>query len=395
MIFRRLFQFLCGFVVFRASGGFPERFLNLCRLEHVPLWRLRSSGDALTARTAAANYKRLRSVAARSGMRLRIVKKRGAPFALRRYRGRYGLLIGAALLLLLFPALQGRIWSIEVQNQTAVPSAEILNAFAQAGVRLGTRADRLDESAVERAAILQLPRIQWANVNFGGCAAVIEVREAKPDETETPGDAPANLVAARDGTIRLMQPFHGTAAVKAGTPVLKGDLLIGGMIEHRDGTTQFCRAAGYVTAATARRFTAPLPLSHPVLQRSVVQRRLRISVFTLALPAPREAAFREVSAPVIRGVTLPFFLVRYTAHTATETVFEPTPEEGRLLCALTFFDDCCEALRPVRVEQAAVVRTAGGMEGRFACEENVGLLRPLEIVQEEAPVQTADPQTDF
>ncbi|MBQ6266350.1 MAG: sporulation protein YqfD [Clostridia bacterium] len=382
MIVVKLFRLLFGFVTFRAAGGFPERFLNLCRAEHLPIWHLRSDSDGLTARTAAADYKRLRPIAAKAGMRLTLLRKRGAPFALRRLRGRQGLLIGAGCVCLLLGLLHGRIWSIELQNETSVPSAEILAAFAQAGVRTGARMAALDEGTVERAAILQLPRIQWTNVNFGGCAAVIAVREATPDSIEDNTNAPANLVAARDGTILLMQPFRGTAAVKRGLPVLKGELLIAGMTENKDGVTRFCRAAGYVTAQTRRRCTVALPQTATLQMQTGLTRQVRLQLFSLTLPAPRGGGFCEVSAPVIRGVTLPFAVRTYTQHTAAAVDYAPTPQEAQLLCALTFFDRCCEEFRWLTVEQAQICADGGGLHGDFLCTENIGACVPMEIAEE-------------
>ena len=382
MIVIKLFRLLCGFVSFRASGGFPERFLNLCRAEHIPIWRLRSGGSCLTARTAAADYKRLRPVAAKAGMRLELLQKRGAPFALRRLRGRQGLLIGAACVCLLFGLLQGRVWSIEVENPTAVPSAEILAAFAQAGLRTGVRMTALDEGTVERAAILQLPRIQWVNVNFGGCAAVIAVREAKPDAIEDKTAAPANLVAARDGTIELLQPFRGTAAVKRGLPVLKGELLISGMTENKDGVTRFCRAEGYVTAQTQRRCTFALPQTTALKKQTGLRRTARLQLFSLTLPAPRGGGFREDSAPVIRGVALPFGVRYYTQRAVAPVDFTPSPQEARLLCALAFFDRCCEDFRWLTVEDAQIRADGGGLHGDFLCTENIGACVPMEIAEE-------------
>lgn len=384
MIVLQLFRFLFGYVVFRAEGGFPERFLNLCRVEHIPIWRLRSSGNGLTARTAAADYRRLRPVAARSGMRLQLQQKRGVPFALRRLRGRQGLLIGLACACLLLGLLHSRVWSIELQNETGVPSAEILAAFEQAGLRVGARIQALDEGTVERAAIRQLPRIQWVNVNFGGCAAVIAVREAKPDAVEAPADAPANLVAARDGTVQLLQPFRGTAAVKRGAAVLKGELLISGVTDNKDGSAGFCRADGYVTAQTHRRCTVSLPQAGTLQMRTGLTRQLRPQVFSLSLPAPRGAQFREVAAPVIRGVTLPFALVTYTRHSLAPADHALPPADAAQLCALTFFERCSADFRWLAVEQADIRRTETGLRGDFICTENIGAAVPFELAQEPA-----------
>ncbi|MBQ9553290.1 MAG: sporulation protein YqfD, partial [Clostridia bacterium] len=72
MIFVRFLRLLAGWVSFRVSGGFPERFINLCSRENIPLWNLKNEGGALSAATTIAGYRHLRSCAVRSGMRSRV-----------------------------------------------------------------------------------------------------------------------------------------------------------------------------------------------------------------------------------------------------------------------------------------------------------------------------------
>ena len=47
MIFLRLLHWLRGYVAFTASGGFPERFVNLCAGMRVRVWDVRPKDGAL------------------------------------------------------------------------------------------------------------------------------------------------------------------------------------------------------------------------------------------------------------------------------------------------------------------------------------------------------------
>ena len=71
MFFIKLIRFLCGYVRFRAKGGFPERFINLCSKENIPLWDISGSKGEMYAKTTIRGYHRIRACARKSGMRRR------------------------------------------------------------------------------------------------------------------------------------------------------------------------------------------------------------------------------------------------------------------------------------------------------------------------------------
>lgn len=56
MLFIKLIRFLCGYVRFRAKGGFPERFINLCSKENIPLWDISGSKGEMYAKTTIRGY---------------------------------------------------------------------------------------------------------------------------------------------------------------------------------------------------------------------------------------------------------------------------------------------------------------------------------------------------
>ena len=86
-----LFRLLFGYVRFCAYGGFAERFVNLCDLQKIKVRSLSFNEERLEGFVTARDYKKLRPVAKRSGMRLSCLSKHGLPFFLFRNRNRVGL----------------------------------------------------------------------------------------------------------------------------------------------------------------------------------------------------------------------------------------------------------------------------------------------------------------
>ena len=98
----------------KASGGFPERFLNLCSRGNIPYWDVCCTNGVVFARTTPEGYRMMRPCAKKAGMRMKIVKKSGLPFLLSKNRVHEGLAVGAVCFILITAALSGRIWTVNV-----------------------------------------------------------------------------------------------------------------------------------------------------------------------------------------------------------------------------------------------------------------------------------------
>ena len=81
MLIIRLIRFLLGFVTFTAYGGFPERFVNLCTMNKIPLWNMKKEKDFITADTTVNGYKSIKASAKNSGVRVRITKSTDCRFS--------------------------------------------------------------------------------------------------------------------------------------------------------------------------------------------------------------------------------------------------------------------------------------------------------------------------
>ena len=92
MIFN-LFHLIFGCVCFTASGGFAERFINVCTAKGIQLWGIRKKSYGLTACTTIEGYKKIINAARASGMKVRIKKKVGLPFIIRKYESHTGLFV--------------------------------------------------------------------------------------------------------------------------------------------------------------------------------------------------------------------------------------------------------------------------------------------------------------
>ena len=99
-----LYNLLRGTVQIEIRSGWPERFLSGCAQGGIALWDTHcESPDCFTVWVSAADFFRLKPYARRSMTRLRILRKRGIPFAAQRLMRKRVLWITAlACLFLIF-----------------------------------------------------------------------------------------------------------------------------------------------------------------------------------------------------------------------------------------------------------------------------------------------------
>lgn len=248
MLIIELIRYLFGYINFRAYGGFADRFINLCTKDEIPLWNIRNINGNITASTTIEGYLNIRSAARKSGMRLRVTEKKGLIFFLKRNKLRTGLFLGFALSVLIISVLSQFVWSVSLVGNITLDDDYILDTFEKYGVCVGSRISAVDTELAAQNAMSDIEKLSWASVNLKGSVMVIEVRE-KTDAPEIYDDkTPTNLVAGEDGVILSIDVLYGKEEVKPGSAVLKGDLLISGLVSHPDGSESLIHADGYVKA---------------------------------------------------------------------------------------------------------------------------------------------------
>lgn len=394
MFVLKFLRFLFGYVSFTARGGFPERFINLCRGSNILLWELKSVNSVLTACTDRSGYKKIRAVARKSGMRVRILKKHGLPFFLDRHSRRAGVLIGICFCVAAILILSTRIWSVDVTGNVRVPAEKIIEVFEELGVKKGVPGAKIDIKSTEIAALRKLPELSWLNINIAGSAARIEVRETVETPEIDDDGTPTDIVAARDGQIVILRPFSGTEEQKIGNAVLKGDPLISGIVENKDLTVSFCRSKGYVVARTTRNVTVGQNPKIKVRRKADEKISYILNFLFFNIPLGKTSAeniYRESSEVFINGVTLPVGITKCRELISAESEITLSENRMRLAAYSEFMEKCTEEFRYLKVEQSEITeKNADGkitVSGKFVCLENIGKEIPMEIEEMENPIE--------
>ena len=274
---QRTVNFVQGHVTVSVESSFPERVLNLCAAHQIPFWDLRWENPLrFTFTMTGAAWRRLRREAQRLDARLEVERREGLPYFLRRFRRRYALVAGMALVVLLSIAGSFFIWDFEIEGNAAVSDEEILRALNKCGVGLGTFGYGIRSDELRNHVLLEIPELSYIAVNVSGCRAHVQVRERVEAPERVDKRSPGNTLAARDGLVTAIQPYDGQKMVLPGATVQEGQLLISGVVDDVQAGTRFLRGMGKVYARTWYDLRCPVPLT--VREKVYTREETKISI---------------------------------------------------------------------------------------------------------------------
>ena len=254
------FRFLSGTIRVRVRCASPERVLNLCAREDIPVWEAACPDPCtLTAVIPAPKLERFAAIAARCGGEVKHGAIKGVPRIRRLARRRRFVLILLALVFALALFSSAFLWEIRVVGNETVPTGEILRALDECGFSCGKCWLGFQSQALQSELIYRLPQIEWVSFQIRGSRADVIVYEAESAPEVIDNDERVDLVAAHSGVIVRMTVLQGQPEVHRGDYAEPGQTLISGLVEDRLGGAHPAHALGSVRARTDWELTAALP----------------------------------------------------------------------------------------------------------------------------------------
>ena len=250
---RQLIRFLRGYVVFTLRGRFPERFVNLSVRRGNPFLYINPKGEEFEGAMLLCDYKNVRPLARRCSVKLRVKKRIGLPFLLLKYRRRKGLLAGFVVFLILSIVMRNFVWSVEIEGVNTLSESALIAELEDNSLYVGAPLFSIDEVTCEHRLMQKNTDIGWMSLNILGTKAQVEIKEKvrKPEIVDY--KTPCNIVAGSDGLITEMNTKQGSARIKAGSAVVKGQLLVSGAMVNALEEIDYVHSAARVLAETERK----------------------------------------------------------------------------------------------------------------------------------------------
>lgn len=256
-MFKNIFKFLYGYVIIEVTGKYPERFVNICLYNGIGLWEVRPADNGLVMSLMMSDLGRIRRIARKCEVRVRIRSKRSAVRFVRRNKGRLGFVLCGAAVCIFFLAVPQYIWCVEINGTYDADPAEIEEILREHGVYVGAKKSGIDDlSDIKKDIVHRVDELNWAWLYIEGAKARLEVQELTSAPELRDITTPTDMIAACDGVIRTATVKRGERRVNAGMTVKAGDLLISGKVAvFREGYPEnyiYVRSEGEMIADTLR-----------------------------------------------------------------------------------------------------------------------------------------------
>lgn len=249
MFFKILMYYILGYATISVEGYFIERFINICISKGIFLWNLkRKKSSFLFTNIAIKDFKKIRKIAKTTKCHVKIKKKKGLPFLLNRYKKRkifIGLLIVIMLVIFL---LSNFVWNIEIIGNINITKEELLNNLNEYGLKTGMLKAKVNTKDVINNIRLNRDDIAWVGIKMLGTNAIVEVVEADKKPEIINEEEYCNIISDKEGIITKINVQNGTALVKIGDIVKKGNVLVGGWLEGKFTGTRYVHAKAEIQA---------------------------------------------------------------------------------------------------------------------------------------------------
>lgn len=244
-----LIRLILGYVRIEVEGYYIERFINICTNRKILIWNLkREKNVKLYLNIGISDFKKLSEIARKTKCRVKILKKRGVPFLLNRYKKRkiFGVLLIVISVLIYISS--DYIWNIEIEIQDDLEATDIEAELESLGLKAGVKKSKIDSDDIISKLRLERSDISWIGIDIEGTSAIVKIVKADEPPVIVDNKEYSNIIAKKDGIITKITARNGTAKVNVGDTVQKGTVLIEGVMEGKYTEARKVHSLGEVQA---------------------------------------------------------------------------------------------------------------------------------------------------
>ena len=242
-----MFDNIRGIITFEAVAPETETFVNALKESSAPVSDMRVRNGRIYGDIYRSDFGEVKKAAEKLGAQFSVRSKRGAVFTVRKYRRRFGMLIGFALAFALVAYLSNVVMIVEVYGNENLSDKQITSLLADQGIHIGAFIPSVDLREAESRIVSSSDDIAWIGLRSKGCKIQAEVSEIEASPEIVPTSVPCNIISARDAQIVAVNNVHmGMLVRMLHDGVKKGDLLISGTVEDGKGGVYFAHSMGEI-----------------------------------------------------------------------------------------------------------------------------------------------------
>ena len=235
---------------YRITGAGAEKLLNTLRGEGFALYGIAWENVRRVSFSVSPDQcGRLEESLQRLGFEYEKKPPEGVMKKLRYLHGRKAAVAACAVFVALALFSLRLVWKIDIDGAGSY-RGEINAWLRENGIAPFTRKSRIDLQDMCESLLYRLPEITWVRAKIRGVILDIDITRSVVAEEDAFDTRPGNVIASSDGIVQSVRVFQGTAAVRPGDTVKKGQTLIYGYENREDGRREAVRAKGEIRVRT-------------------------------------------------------------------------------------------------------------------------------------------------
>ncbi len=242
--------YMLGYVRVTIEGYYIERFINICTNNKILIWNIKreKGGLKIFLNVGLSDYRKLVQVAKKTKCKVKILRKKGVPFLLNRYRKRKIFALFLIIVISLILMSSNYIWNIEIQIEENQEIEGIEEDIQQAGLIIGKAKSKISTSDIIKQIRLKRDDISWIGIELKGTNAIVRIVKANEAPEIIDENDYTNIIADKSGIITKITAQNGTAKVQVGDTVEKGTLLIEGTMSGKYTDIRYVHSIGEIEA---------------------------------------------------------------------------------------------------------------------------------------------------
>lgn len=249
MFFKIVFSYILGYLRISIEGYYIERFINICKKRNITIWNLkRNKNTMLFFNVRIKEFKEVCKIVKQLNCKLKIRSKKGLPFLMYKYKKRKTFAILLIIVVFIIGLSSMYVWNLDIIEENNQELPNIRQDIEEAGIKLGTLKSKINSKEIINKIRLKRNDVAWMGIEKKGTNIIVKLVKAdqKPEIVDT--NEYCNIVSDKTGVITKINAQNGTANVKVGDTINKGDILINGWMEGKYTGIRYVHAKGEIEA---------------------------------------------------------------------------------------------------------------------------------------------------
>lgn len=246
-----VYRFIKGLYTVKLSGERSQRVLNRALKKKLYITDLKKTGEyEYELFLSPKGLEILKKISEEAGVTFEVLEFRGLKKILSGIKKRKMFFYAAvtSAVCVLFSA--SFIWKIEIPEADYITKEEIMSVLKKYGIEEGKIRKSYDFKKISNELVTKYENLIWANVELSGTKINVTVVPRTHAPKIVSADVPADIIALKDGVITEITAENGEKRVKVGDTVIKGQVLISGLIPSERVGTRYVHSEGSVKAKT-------------------------------------------------------------------------------------------------------------------------------------------------